>query len=98
MLNDRGIEIIRFDPMKFPYINHAFSRDHQKIVIIDGKTGYTGGMNIADYYINGLPEIGAWRDMHLCLEGPAVSGLQKAFLYVWNKETKQNIGGDTYFP
>lgn len=98
MLNDRGIEIIRFDPMKFPYINHAFSRDHQKIVIIDGKTGYTGGMNIADYYINGLPEIGAWRDMHLCLEGPAVSGLQKAFLYVWNEETKQNIGGDTYFP
>ena len=98
MLNDRGIEIIRFDPMKFPYINHAFSRDHQKIVIIDGKTGFTGGMNIADYYINGLPEIGPWRDMHICIEGPAVTGLQKAFLYVWNQETKQNIDGDTYFP
>ena len=98
MLNDRGIEIIRFDPMKFPYINHAFSRDHQKIVIIDGKKGFTGGMNIADYYINGLPGIGPWRDMHLCVEGPAVTGLQKAFLYVWNNETKQNIGGETYFP
>lgn len=98
MLNDRGIEIIRFDPMKFPYINHAFSRDHQKIVIIDGKTGFTGGMNIADYYINGLPGIGPWRDMHICIEGPAVSGLQKAFLYVWNQETKQNIDGETYFP
>ena len=98
MLNDRGIEIISFDPMKFPYINHAFSRDHQKIVIIDGKKGFTGGMNIADYYINGLPEIGPWRDMHLCVEGPAVTGLQKAFLYVWNNETKQNIGGKEYFP
>lgn len=98
MLNDRGIEIIRFDPIKFPYINHVFSRDHQKIVIIDGNTGFTGGMNIADYYINGLPGIGPWRDMHLCIEGPAVSGLQKAFLHVWNNETKQNIGGDTYFP
>ena len=98
MLNDRGIEIIRFDPMKFPYINHAFSRDHQKIVIIDGKKGFTGGMNIADYYINGLPGIGPWRDMHLCVEGPAVTGLQKAFLYVWNNETKQNIGGKEYFP
>ena len=98
MLNDRGIEIIRFDPIKFPYINHVFSRDHQKIVIIDGKTGFTGGMNIADYYINGLPGIGPWRDMHICIEGPAVSGLQKAFLYVWNKETKQNVGGETYFP
>ena len=98
MLNDRGIEIIRFDPMKFPYINHAFSRDHQKIVIIDGKKGFTGGMNIADYYINGLPGIGPWRDMHLCVEGPVVTGLQKAFLYVWNNETKQNIGGKEYFP
>lgn len=98
MLNDRGIEIIRFDPMKFPYINHAFSRDHQKIVIIDGRKGFTGGMNFADYYINGLPGIGPWRDMHLCVEGPAVTGLQKAFLYVWNNETKQNIGGKEYFP
>ena len=98
MLNDRGIEIIRFDPMKFPYINHAFSRDHQKIVIIDGKKGFSGGMNIADYYINGLPGIGPWRDMHLCVEGPAVTGLQKAFLYVWNNETKQNISGKEYFP
>lgn len=98
MLNDRGIEIIRFDPLKFPFINHAFSRDHQKIVIIDGTIGFTGGMNIADYYINGLPEIGPWRDMHICIEGPAVNGLQKAFLYVWNKETKQNIDGETYFP
>lgn len=98
ILNDRGIEIIRFDPMKFPYINHAFSRDHQKIVIIDGKKGFTGGMNIADYYINGLPGIGPWRDMHLCVEGPVVTGLQKAFLYVWNNETKQNIGGKEYFP
>lgn len=98
MLNERGIEIIRFDPLKFPYINHVFSRDHQKIVIIDGKTGYTGGMNIADYYINGLPGIGPWRDMHICIEGPAVTGLQKAFLSVWNKETKQDIKGEEYFP
>lgn len=98
MLNDRGIEIISFDPMKFPYLNHAFGRDHQKIVIIDGKKGYTGGMNIADYYINGLPGIGAWRDMHICIEGPAVTGLQKAFLSTWNKETKQNIGGEAYYP
>ena len=65
-LHDKGIEIITFDPFKFPYINHALSRDHQKIVVIDGKTGYTGGMNVADYYINGLPKIGEWRDMHVC--------------------------------
>lgn len=98
MLNDRGIEIIRFDPMKFPYINHAFSRDHQKIVIIDGKKGFTGGMNIADYYINGLPGIGPWRDMHLCVEGPAVTGLQKAFLYDMEQRDKTEHWRKRVFP
>ena len=97
MLNDRGIEIIRFDPMKFPYINHAFSRDHQKIVIIDGRKGFTGGMNIADYYINGLPGIGPWRDMHIRIEGPAAEELQKAFLRTWNKETKQHVQDSCLF-
>lgn len=98
MLNDRGIEIIKFDPIRFPYVNHIFCRDHQKIVVIDGKTGYTGGMNIADYYINGLPEIGPWRDMHLRIEGPAAEQLQKAFLSVWNQESDQHVEGRQYFP
>lgn len=98
MLNERGIEIIKFDPIRFPYLNHVFSRDHQKIVVIDGKVGYTGGMNIADYYINGLPEIGAWRDMHVCIKGPAVEQLQRAFLRTWNQEAHQEIGGKEYFP
>ena len=57
----KGIEIVKFDPLRFPWINHVFHRDHRKIVVIDGKIGYTGGMNIADYYIEGLPEIGDWR-------------------------------------
>ena len=98
MLNDRGIEIVKFDPIRFPYVNHIFCRDHQKIVVIDGATGYTGGMNIADYYINGLPEIGAWRDMHVRIEGPAAEQLQRAFLHVWNQETGQDMGGSRYFP
>ena len=97
-LNENGIELIPFDPMRFPYINHAFVRDHQKIAIIDGLVGYTGGMNIADYYINGLPEVGPWRDMHVRIKGPAVEDLQQAFLYCWNKETKQEIAGKQYFP
>lgn len=98
MLNERGVEIVKFDPFRFPYINHVFSRDHQKIVVVDGKVGYTGGMNIADYYINGLPEIGPWCDMHVRIEGPAAEYLQKAFLHTWNKETGQHIGGEECFP
>lgn len=94
----QGIEIVKFDPFSFPYFNHAAHRDHRKIAVIDGEVAYTGGMNIADYYINGLPKIGTWRDMHIRIEGNAVDALQEIFLTIWNKETKQNIGGEAYFP
>ncbi len=97
-IREKGIEIVKFDPFKFPYINHALHRDHRKIVVIDGKVGYTGGMNIANYYIKGLPEIGDWRDMHVRIEGDAVNQLQDIFLTMWNKSTKQHIGGDAYYP
>ena len=97
-IREKGIEIEKFDPIKFPWINHAFHRDHRKIAIIDGKIGYTGGMNIADYYINGLPEIGDWRDMHIRIEGEAVAHLQDIFLDMWNKCTKQQVSGALYYP
>lgn len=97
-IRQQGIEIVKFDPFTFPYINHAAHRDHRKIAVIDGKVAYTGGMNIADYYIKGLPKIGTWRDMHIRIEGDAVDELQKIFLAIWNKQTKQNIGGPAYFP
>ncbi len=97
-IKERGIEIVKFDPFTFPYINHAMHRDHRKIVVIDGKTGYTGGMNIADYYINGLPKIGKWHDIHMRIEGDAVRYLQGIFLTMWNRETGQHIGGPAYFP
>ena len=97
-IREKGIQIEKFDPFKFPWINHAFHRDHRKIVVIDGKIGYTGGMNIADYYINGLPEIGEWRDMHARIEGKAVNDLQDIFLDMWNKTSGQNISGNEYYP
>ena len=97
-IREKGIEIVEFDPIKFPWINHVFHRDHRKIVVIDGRIGYTGGMNIADYYITGLPEIGEWRDMHIRIEGDAVNDLQDIFLNMWNRCTKQDIGGNEYYP
>ena len=96
-IRSKGIDLVKFDPINFPYFNHIAHRDHRKIVVIDGEIGYTGGMNIADYYINGLPKIGQWRDMHVRIEGPAVNDLQEIFLEIWNKETKQNVGGKDYF-
>lgn len=93
----RGIEIVKFDPIRFPWVNHAIHRDHRKIVVIDGRVGYTGGMNIADYYIYGLPKLGQWHDIHMRIEGEAVHHLQGIFLTMWNRETEQHIGGPAYF-
>ncbi|MDE5611428.1 MAG: cardiolipin synthase, partial [Odoribacter sp.] len=58
-------------------------RNHRKIAVIDGKTGFVGGLNIADRYVDGLPNIGIWRDTHLKVEGEAVTSLQVVFLIDW---------------
>lgn len=97
-LRNLGIEIYEFDRLKFPWINHAFHRDHRKIVVIDGLVAYTGGMNVADYYIHGKAEFGEWRDLHLRLEGDAVIYLQQVFIEFWNTVTHQNIQGTQYYP
>ena len=96
-LRQQGIEIYEFDPVRFPWVNHVFHRDHRKIVVIDGNIAYTGGMNVADYYIKGTEVVGSWRDMHCRIEGDEVNTLQAIFLKIWNKTTKQNIhGADLY--
>ena len=96
-IRKRGIEIYEFDPIRFPWINHVLHRDHRKIVVIDGQIAYTGGMNVADYYINGTPQVGEWRDMHCRIDGDEVNTLQAIFLRIWNKTAKQNIHGAKYF-
>jgi cardiolipin synthase len=95
-IREQGIEIAIFDPVCFPYFNHIGHRDHRKIAVIDGRIGYTGGINVADYYINGLPDIGEWRDMHVRMEGEAVDCLQQIFLDIWALITGQDIDGDNY--
>ena len=96
-LRARGIQIYEFDPIRFPWVNHIFGRDHRKIVVIDGCIAYTGGMNVADYYINGTPQVGEWRDMHCRLEGSEVNTLQRIFLRAWEKVTGERIDGQQYF-
>lgn len=96
-IREKGIQIYEFDPIKFPWINHVFSRDHRKVVIIDGKIGYTGGMNIADYYITGTKKVGEWRDMHCRLEGSSVNFLQEIFLETWYKVSGELITDKKYY-
>lgn len=96
-LRERGIEIYEFDPIRFPWVNHVFARDHRKIVVIDGSIAYTGGMNVADYYINGTKIVGEWHDMHCRIEGDEVNTLQKIFIKTWNRVTKQHLSGSKYY-
>lgn len=96
-LREAGVEIYEFDPIRFPWVNHVFTRDHRKIVVIDGAVAFTGGMNVADYYLNGTEQVGEWRDMHCRIEGSAVDELQRIFLRIWKKVTKEDIGGSEYF-
>lgn len=96
-LRNDSIDIHEFDPVRFPWVNHIWPRDHRKIVVIDGRIAYTGGMNVADYYIVGTKQVGEWRDMHCRIEGPVVNELQEIFVRIWQKVTKEQLTDKKYF-
>ncbi len=96
-LRQDSIDIWEFDPLRFPWVNHIWPRDHRKIVVIDGSIAYTGGMNVADYYIKGTEQVGSWRDMHCRIEGGAVNQLQLIFSRIWERTTGEDIWKPEYF-
>lgn len=80
-----GIETHPFFRVNFPHFANRLNwRNHRKIVVIDGKTGYIGGMNIADRYVYGLPGGEVWRDTHFRVEGNIVESLIYSFAIDWN--------------
>lgn len=93
-----GIKLVKFSPLTFPWLTRIIPRDHRKIVVIDGRVAYTGGMNVADYYIEGIPEVGDWHDLHMHIEGDAVDYLHDIFCTIWAKETGEKLSGIKYFP
>lgn len=97
-MRDAGIEVRSFLKVRFPLFTSKVNyRNHRKIVVIDGKTGFIGGMNLAERYIKGLPW-GIWRDTHIMLKGTAVYGLQSAFLFDWYFVDQTLISSSRYFP
>lgn len=96
-LRQDSIEIYEYDPIRFPWLNHIWPRDHRKIVVIDGEIGYTGGMNVADYYINGTEQVGEWRDLHCRIQGSAVNDLQTIFREIWYDVTGEYLNDSKYF-
>jgi cardiolipin synthase len=73
-------------------------RNHRKLVVIDGRIGFTGGMNIGDEYLGKNHRFGYWRDEFLRIEGPAVAGLQRIFAEDWDWAYDEALNGPTYFP
>ena len=96
-LRDDSISIYEFDPIRFPWVNHIWPRDHRKIVVIDGHIAYTGGMNVADYYIKGTEQVGEWRDMHCRIEGSIVNDLQHIFCRIWHEVTGEMVTDSRYY-
>lgn len=94
-----GIEIYPFLEVRFPYFTSKINyRNHRKIIVIDGLTGYVGGMNVADRYVDGVKGLGPWRDIHLRISGSAVYTLQSIFILDWFFVSQQRISDKIYFP
>ena len=79
-----GIQCKVFSPVQ-PFVStHYNYRDHRKILVIDGRVGFTGGVNLADEYINQVEKYGRWKDAAIMLEGEAVRSLTALFLQMWS--------------
>ncbi|WP_368147386.1 phosphatidylserine/phosphatidylglycerophosphate/cardiolipin synthase family protein, partial [Bacteroides cellulosilyticus] len=97
-MRSAGIEVRSFLKVRFPLFTSKVNyRNHRKIVVIDGRIGFVGGMNLAERYMRGF-SWGIWRDTHLLLEGKAVHGLQTAFLLDWYFVDRTLISASRYFP
>lgn len=94
----RGVQVQPFLKVAFKFLTSRVNyRNHRKIVVIDGKVGFVGGMNVADRYIQGVKS-GIWRDSHIKVEGKAVAGLQTSFLIDWYSSRKEFLASDSYYP
>jgi cardiolipin synthase len=113
-LTDSGVRVLEFNPIN-PLVSSKEwalnQRDHRKLLIVDGRTAFLGGINISGVYSSGSfrrhsrsqtgsdPERGpAWRDTDLQLQGPVVAELQKLFLATWEKQSGEPLPDKNYFP
>ena len=95
-LNGAGIRCVPFNPA-VPVLNLFMNhRDHRKIMVIDGKVGFTGGFNLADAYFDRERPFGKWKDTGVRLEGEAVCGLSATFLQLWSVVTRDKTDFDRY--
>jgi cardiolipin synthase len=101
-IHGRAMNLLRRSPVElevFRFLNLAMNfRTHRKLLVIDGKFGFIGGVGIADDWLGNGRTRGYWRDMHYKLEGPAVGQMQQAFIDNWIQTRANLLHGDLYFP
>jgi cardiolipin synthase len=98
ILMQKGIKTFIFNPFRPIVSSLQNNRDHRKIISIDGKVAFTGGINLADEYINAIDRFGHWKDAAIMLEGEGAWSLTLIFLQMWNLNSKTADDYASYYP
>lgn len=93
-----GVEVELYRPLRWYSFRRLNNRTHRKLLIVDGRTAFTGGVGIADQWSGNAEDPTHWRDAHFRVEGPVVAQFQAAFNDNWMKITGRVLGGAAYFP
>lgn len=97
-LEQMGISCVKFNPFR-PFLSAIQNnRDHRKIISIDGKVAFTGGINLADEYINAIERFGHWKDSAIKVEGEAAWSFTLMFLQMWDACRRENEDFSRYYP
>lgn len=97
-LRDAGVEVARLRALRWFTIHNASDRSHVRVVVVDGRVGYTGGFGLADYWLGDGHHEDQWRETDVRFSGPAVMALQAAFSAAWAEATGELITGPLFFP
>ena len=97
-MRQAGVQVERYRPINWYNLDRVNNRTHRKLLVVDGRTGFTGGVGIADQWSGRGQDPDHWRDSHFMIEGPAVGQIQAAFNDNWIKTTGTTLTGEDYFP
>ncbi|MFL5569348.1 MAG: phospholipase D-like domain-containing protein [Gemmatimonadaceae bacterium] len=97
-LKDAGVEVVWLRPLRWYTLQKAAQRSHVRVVVVDGRIGYTGGFGLADYWLGDGHHDDQWRETNVRFEGPTVAALQAAFAAGWAEATGELLTGDLFFP
>jgi cardiolipin synthase len=97
-MEDAGVHVERYRPLHWYNLGRINNRTHRKLLVTDGRIGFTGGVGIGDPWQGNAQDPDHWRDLHFRIEGPAVSQFQAAFNDNWIKTTGEVLNGTDYFP